>query len=60
MVENPPARGVMVSVLKCRRYPEEGDNTSHSSILAGKSHGHRSLVGYSPRGHKESDTTEVT
>ena len=30
----------------------------HSSILPGKSHGQRSLVGYSPWGHKESDTTE--
>ena len=27
-------------------------------LLPGKSHGQRSLVGYSPRGHKESDTTE--
>ena len=27
-------------------------------LLPGKSHGRRSLVGYSPRGHKESDTTE--
>ena len=27
-------------------------------FLPGESHGHRSLVGYSPRGHKESDTTE--
>ena len=27
-------------------------------LLPGKSHGWRSLVGYSPRGHKESDTTE--
>ena len=27
-------------------------------FLPGKSHGQRSLVGYSPRGHKESDTTE--
>ena len=26
--------------------------------LAGESRGRRSLVGYSPRGHKESDTTE--
>ena len=26
----------------------------------GESHGQRSLVGYSPWGHKESDTTEVT
>ena len=31
---------------------------THSSILAEKSHGWRSLAGYSPRGHKESDTTE--
>ena len=27
-------------------------------FLAGESHGGRSLVGYSPQGHKESDTTE--
>ena len=30
----------------------------HSSTLPGKSHGQRSLVGCSPRGHKELDTTE--
>ena len=29
-------------------------------FLPGKSHGQRSLVGYSPWGCKESDTTEVT
>ena len=28
-------------------------------LLPGKSHGWRSLVGYSPWGHKESDTTEL-
>ena len=27
-------------------------------LLPGKSHGWRSLVGYSPWGHKESDTTK--
>ena len=27
-------------------------------LLPGKSHGRRSLVGYNPWGHKESDTTE--
>ena len=27
-------------------------------FLLGKPHGQRSLAGYSPRGHKESDTTE--
>ena len=31
---------------------------AHSSIFAGKSHGQRSLAGYSPWGRKESDTTE--
>ena len=30
----------------------------HSSTLAWKIHGQRSLVGYSPWGHEESDTTE--
>ena len=34
--------------------------TTHSSILAFKSQGQRSLVGYSPWGHKESDVTENT
>ena len=32
---------------------------THSSTLAGKSHGQSSLVGYSPWGHKELDTTEA-
>ena len=31
---------------------------THSSILPGKSHGQRSLLGYSPWGCKESDMTE--
>ena len=29
-------------------------------FLPGESHGQRSLVAYSPRGHKESDMTEAT
>ena len=36
----------------------EEEMATHSSTLAGKSHGQRSLVGYSPLGCKESDTTE--
>ena len=37
----------------------EKEMATHSSkILPGKSHGLRSLVGYSPWGHKELDTTE--
>ena len=38
--------------------PLEKGIATHSSILAGKSHGQSSLVGYSPWGSKESDTTE--
>ena len=34
--------------------------TIHSSILAEISHGQRTLVSYSPKGHKESDSTEHT
>ena len=33
----------------------EKEVTTHSSILAWKIHGQRSLVGYSPWDHKESD-----
>ena len=33
---------------------------THSSILAGKSHAQRSLVGYSPWGHTDLDSTEAT
>ena len=36
----------------------EKQMATHSSILPGKSHRQRSLVGYSPRGHRESDMTE--
>ena len=35
-------------------------NTVPEVFLPGKSHGHRSLVDCSLRGHKESDTTEAT
>ena len=40
-----------------REDPLEKEMATHSSTI-GKSHGWRSLVGYSPRGLKESDTTE--
>ena len=33
---------------------------THSVFLPRESHGQRSLADYSPWGHKESDTTEVT
>ena len=40
-----------------REDPLEKEMTTHSSTLAWKS-GRRNLVGYSPWGRKESDTTE--
>ena len=46
------------------RWLERGDSrwrrkmAPHSSLLRRESHGRGSLVGYSPRGSKESDTTE--
>ena len=36
----------------------EKEMATHSTILAGESHGQRSLAGYSPCGGKELDTTE--
>ena len=41
-----------------REDPLEEEMAIHSSILPEKSHGQRSLVGYSPKGCKESDMTE--
>ena len=38
--------------------PLEKGMATHSSILTWRIHGQRSLVGYGPRGRKESDTTE--
>ena len=37
--------------------PLEKEMASHSSIFPRESHGQRSLVGYSPGGHKKSDMT---
>ena len=41
-----------------REDPLEKEMATHSSILAWKIPWTEDLVGYSPRGHKESDTTE--
>ena len=41
-----------------REDPLEKEMAIHSVLLPGKSHGQRNLVGYSPWGHKKSDTTE--
>ena len=42
-----------------REDPLEEGMATHSSILAWRIHGQRSLAGYSPRVCKESDTTEA-
>ena len=42
----------------CCEDPLEKEMAIHSRTIAWKSHGQRSLVGYSPWGRKESDTTE--
>ena len=40
------------------RPPGEGNHNPLQHSCLGKSHGRRSLIGYSPWGHKELDTTE--
>ena len=41
-----------------REDPLEEGMTTHSIFLSGEFHEQRSLAGYNPWGHKESDTTE--
>ena len=50
--------GEPVSILWSGRSPGEGNGKPTPVLLPGKSHGQRSLVGYSLWGHNESDTTE--
>ena len=63
-VKNPPAiretTGGRVGALGREDTLEEEGMATHSSILAWRTHGDRSLVGYSPWGCRESDTTEAT
>ena len=57
VVENPPAKqGTQVGSLGWED-PLEKEMATPFSILPGKSHSQRSLAGYSPWGHKESDIT---
>ena len=57
MVKNPPAiRETWVRSLGWEDLLEK-EMATHSSVLAEKSHGPRSLAGYSTWGRKESDTT---
>ena len=58
MVKHPPAMQETRVWSLGREDPLEKAMATHSSILPRESHGQRSLVGYSPWGCKESDTTE--
>ena len=60
MVENSPVNaGDTGSIPGLERSPrEENDYPLQYSRLPGEFHGQKSLVGYSPRGSKESDMTE--
>ena len=49
----------MGSIPGSGRSPGEGNGKPTPVFLPGESHGQRSLVGYSPWGCKESDTTEL-
>ena len=63
VIKNPPAMQVMqemqVQTLGWENPLEEAWQPT-PVFLPGESHGQRSLVGSSPYGHKELDTTEVT
>ena len=48
------------SISGSGRSPGEGDGKQLLYFLPGGSHGQRSLAGYSPWGHTESDPTEAT
>ena len=50
--------GDLGSIPRSGRSPGEGKWQPTPVLLPGKSHGWRSLVGYSPWGHKVSDMTE--
>ena len=58
MVNNLPAMQETQVRSLDREDPLEEEIATHSSILAGESHGQRSLAGYSPWSHKELDDTE--
>ena len=62
MVKNPPSNaedsGDAGSIPGLGRSPGGGNDNPLQYSFLGKSHGQRSLVGYSPWDHKELDTAE--
>jgi len=57
VVKNPPTNQEMRVQSLVQEDPLKKEMATHSRILAGKSHGKRSLAGYSPWGCKQSDMT---
>ena len=61
VVKNSPANtGDVGSISGLGRSPGGGNGNLLQYSCQGKSHGQRSLAGYSPQGCKESDMTEAT
>jgi len=58
MVKNLPAMGDLGSIPELGRSPGGGHGNPFQCSFLENPHGQRSLVGYSPWGHKESDVTE--
>ena len=59
MVKSPSVNtGDMGSIPGSGRSPGEGKWQPTPGLSSGKSHGWKSLAGYSPCGHKESDSIE--
>ena len=57
--ENVENTGDMGSISRSGR-PQEEEMVSTPSILSGKTHGQRFMVGYSPWDYKDPDTAEHT
>ena len=64
VVKNSPANAGDVRdtglIPGSERAPGVGNGNPLPVFLPGESHGQRNLVGYSPWGHKELDTTDAT
>ena len=58
MVKNMPAMQEIQFIPRLGRSSGEENGLPNPAFLPGKSHGQRSLAGYSPWGCKKSDTTE--
>ena len=60
MVKNPPANAGDVGSIPGSGDPLEEGMVTYSVLCLENPHGQRSLVGYSPQDHTESDMTDVT